>query len=184
MTAGRCARGRDGRDRRARSPTTPSLVADTGYAAAWAGALAEIEAAGRHFLRADGSLGWAFPASLGAQLAVPDKQVICIIGDGGFGYHIGDLETALRLHLPVIVVILNNQTLAFEAHVQTLLYGHLVPEVDDFLDVDYGQVARASGRRASASRMPPSSARLLHWVSNDAVRRSSMRSSTATRSHP
>jgi acetolactate synthase-1/2/3 large subunit len=121
------------------------VVADTGYAAAWAGALAEVKVAGRHFLRSDGSLGWAFPGSLGAQLAAPEKQVICIIGDGGFGYHIGDLETALRLKLPVVVIILNNQTLAFEAHVQTLLYGHMVPEVDDFVDVDYGQVARAFG---------------------------------------
>jgi acetolactate synthase I/II/III large subunit len=123
------------------------LVADTGYAAAWAGALAEVRVAGRTFLRADGSLGWAFPASLGAQLAAPDKQVICITGDGGFGYHIGDLETALRHDLPVVVVVLNNQTLAFEAHVQTLLYDRMVPAVNDFLDVDYGQVARAFGAR-------------------------------------
>jgi acetolactate synthase I/II/III large subunit len=121
------------------------IVADTGYSTAWAGALADVRIAGRNFLRADGSLGWAFPASLGAQLAMPDKQVICVTGDGGFGYHIGDLETALRLDLPVIVVILNNQTLAFEAHVQTLLYGHLVAEVDDFRDIDYGQIARAFG---------------------------------------
>ncbi|MGZ6256613.1 MAG: thiamine pyrophosphate-dependent enzyme, partial [Candidatus Limnocylindria bacterium] len=123
------------------------LVADTGYAAAWAGALAAVKTAGRHFLRSDGSLGWAFPGSLGAQMAVPDKQVIAIIGDGGIGFHIGDLETALRLDLPVVVVVLNNQTLAFEAHVQTLLYGHLVPEVNDFRDVDYGQIARAFGVR-------------------------------------
>jgi acetolactate synthase-1/2/3 large subunit len=121
------------------------LVADTGYAAAWAGGLADVRVAGRHFIRADGSLGWAFPGSLGAQMAMPDKQVICIIGDGGFGYHIGELETALRLDLPVVVIVLNNQTLAFEAHVQTLLYGQMVAEVDDFRDVDYGQVARAFG---------------------------------------
>jgi acetolactate synthase-1/2/3 large subunit len=123
------------------------LVADTGYAAAWAGALAEVRTAGRNFLRADGSLGWAFPASLGAQLAAPDRQVICITGDGGFGYHIGDLETAVRLQLPVVVIVLNNQTLAFEAHVQNLLYGQVVPEVNDFVDVDYGLVARAFGAR-------------------------------------
>jgi acetolactate synthase-1/2/3 large subunit len=123
------------------------LLADTGYAAAWAGALADMKVAGRHFLRADGSLGWAFPASLGAQLAVPDQQVVCVIGDGGFGYHIGELETALRLELPVVVVVLNNQTLAFEAHVQTLLYGKMVAEVDDFCDVDYARVARAFGVR-------------------------------------
>jgi acetolactate synthase I/II/III large subunit len=121
------------------------VLGDTGYAAAWAGGLTEVRTAGRRFIRSDGSLGWAFPGSLGAQLAAPDRQVICIIGDGGFGYHIGDLETARRLQLPVIVIVLNNQTLAFEAHVQTLLYGHMVPEVDDFIDVDYGEVARAFG---------------------------------------
>ena len=82
---------------------------------------------------------------MGAQLAAPDKQVICVTGDGGFGYHIGDIETALRLRLPVIVIVLNNQTLAFERHVQDLLYGKVVNEVNDFLDVDYGLVARSFG---------------------------------------
>lgn len=121
------------------------LVADTGYSAAWAGALAETRQAGRNFVRADGSLGWAFPGSLGAQLAAPDKQVICVTGDGGFGYHIGDIETAIRLQLPVVVIVLNNQTLAFEEHVQDLLYGKVVPEVNAFHDVDYGAIARAFG---------------------------------------
>ncbi len=121
------------------------LVADTGYSAAWAGALSETREAGRNFVRADGSLGWAFPAALGAQLAEPDKQVVCITGDGGFGYHIGDIETAIRMQLPVIVIILNNQTLAFEEHVQDLLYGKVVQAVNSFHDVDYGNVARAFG---------------------------------------
>jgi acetolactate synthase-1/2/3 large subunit len=121
------------------------IVADTGYASAWAGALIETKQAGRNFMRADGSLGWAFPAALGAQVAAPDRQVVCVIGDGGFGYHIGDIETALRLQLPVVVVVLDNQTLAFEEHVQTLLYGHVVPEVNSFLDVDYGRIARSFG---------------------------------------
>jgi acetolactate synthase I/II/III large subunit len=130
-------------------PDDAVILADTGYAAAWPGGLLDARRAGQSFLRADGSLGWAFPASLGAQMAVPDRPVVCIIGDGGFGYHIGELETALRLELPVIVVVLNNQTLAFEAHVQTLLYGQKVPEVDDFCDVDYGQIARAFGARGT-----------------------------------
>lgn len=121
------------------------LVADTGYSAAWAGALSEMRQAGRQFVRADGSLGWAFPAALGAQLAEPDKQVICITGDGGFGYHVGDIETAIRLQLPVVVIILNNQTLAFEEHVQNMLYGKVVPEVNSFHDVDYGSIAKAFG---------------------------------------
>ena len=128
-------------------PDDAILVADTGYSAAWAGALADVKEAGRNFLRADGSLGWAFPASLGAQMAAPDRQVVCITGDGGIGYHIADIETAIRHNLPVTVVILNNGTLAFEEHVQNLLYGHVVLDVDRFHDVDYGGVARAFGAR-------------------------------------
>jgi acetolactate synthase-1/2/3 large subunit len=121
------------------------LVADTGYSAAWAGALAEMRSAGRNFMRADGSLGWAFPGALGAQMAAPDKQVICITGDGGFGYHLSDIETAIRHNLPVVVIILNNQTLAFEEHVQNLLYGKVVPAVNEFVDINYGQIARSFG---------------------------------------
>ncbi len=123
------------------------LLADTGYSAAWGGALADMKVAGRNFLRADGSLGWAFPASLGAQLAFPDRPVICVTGDGGFGYHLAEIESALRFNLPVVCVIINNQTLGFEAHVQNLLYGHVVNEVNDFRDIDYGSIARAFGAK-------------------------------------
>ncbi|HEY6608722.1 MAG TPA: thiamine pyrophosphate-binding protein [Candidatus Limnocylindria bacterium] len=126
-------------------PSDGIIVADTGYSAAWGGALADVKQAGRNFIRADGSLGWAFPAALGAQMAAPDRQVVCITGDGGVAYHIADIETALRHNLPVTVVVLNNGILAFEEHVQNLLYGHVVPEVDRFVDVDYGAVARAFG---------------------------------------
>jgi acetolactate synthase-1/2/3 large subunit len=121
------------------------IVADTGYASAWGGALVETRSAGRTFIRADGSLGWAFPAALGAQLAAPDRQVVAITGDGGFGYHVGDIETAVRLGLPTVTIILNNQTLAFEEHVQDLLYGKVVPSVNSFHDVDYGAIAGAFG---------------------------------------
>ncbi|NJD26775.1 MAG: thiamine pyrophosphate-binding protein [Chloroflexi bacterium] len=121
------------------------VCADTGYASAWPGGLLELRRAGRHFFRADGSLGWAFAGAMGAKMAAPGRQVIAVIGDGGFGYQVADIETAVRLGLPTVTIILNNGTLAFEAHVQTLLYDHLVPEVDDFLDVDYGAVARAFG---------------------------------------
>ncbi len=121
------------------------VVADTGYSSAWGGALVETRTAGRTFIRADGSLGWAFPAGLGAQLAAPDRQVVAITGDGGFGYHIGDIDTAVRLGLPTVTIILNNQTLAFEEHVQDLLYGKVVPSVNAFHDVDYGAIASAFG---------------------------------------
>lgn len=127
------------------APDDALFLADTGYAAAWTGALLELRRAGLGYLHADGSLGWAFPASIGAKLATPDRPVIAITGDGGFGYHVGEIETAVRLGVPAVVVVLNNQTLAFEVHVQELLYKEVVEEVDDFVDIDHGAVARAYG---------------------------------------
>jgi acetolactate synthase-1/2/3 large subunit len=122
------------------------LVADTGYMGAWTGALFEVTEAGRHYLRAAGSLGWAFPAAIGASLAAPDATVLCVSGDGGIGYHLMELETALRCGAPVVVVVLNNQSLAFEYHDQRWLFDNrIVPQVNDFLDVNYADVAVACG---------------------------------------
>jgi acetolactate synthase I/II/III large subunit len=120
-------------------------VADTGYMGAWAGALYEVKAPGTYFIRTGGSLGWALPAALGAQVARPQQRVVAIIGDGGVGYHIGDMETAKRLNLPVIVVILNNRSLAFEYHIQKYLFDTEVAVVNDFYDTNYADVARAFG---------------------------------------
>jgi acetolactate synthase-1/2/3 large subunit len=122
------------------------IVADTGYMGAFAASLIEVKSAGRKYVRTAGSLGWGFPASLGAQFAIKGKgRVICIMGDGGMGYHVADVETAVRLGLPVIVVVLNNSTLAFEYHLQKFVYKDVVPEANDFLEIDYGAVAKAFG---------------------------------------
>jgi acetolactate synthase I/II/III large subunit len=125
---------------------TGILVADTGYMGAWTGALFEVTEAGRHYLRAAGSLGWAFPAAIGASLAAPGRTVLCVSGDGGIGYHLMELETALRCKAGVVVVVLNNQSLAFEYHDQRWLFDNrIVPQVNDFLDVNYADVAVAAG---------------------------------------
>jgi acetolactate synthase-1/2/3 large subunit len=124
------------------------VVADTGYMAAWTGALFDVLSAGRTYIRAAGSLGWALPASIGAKLAAPDRNVVCVIGDGGIGYHISELETALRLKVPVVVLVLNNSSLAYVDHDKYLMpegYGKVASEVADFLELDYGRIASAFG---------------------------------------
>ena len=137
-TSGGWAGGPDGLDGRAMRPEAimaaldrrladdAVLVADTGYSSAWAGALSEIKEAGRHFMRADGSLGWASrrrwaPSSrspIGRSCASPVTAASAITS-----------VTSRRPSAtsPVIVVILNNQTLAFEEHVQGMLYNKVVP---------------------------------------------------------
>jgi acetolactate synthase-1/2/3 large subunit len=89
-------------------PADGVLVADTGYSGIWTGTLIEFNGAGQSYLRAAGSLGWAFPAALGAKLAVGARKVLCWTGDGGFYYHLPELETARRLGIAVTVVVNNN----------------------------------------------------------------------------
>jgi len=122
------------------------IVADTGFMGAWGGTLFPVHAVGRTFLRAAGTLGWAFPAVLGAQLAAPESRAFALVGDGGFGYNVGDLETAVRLDIPAITIVLNNACLAYE-HVGFMnnYAGDVVDEVCDFLDIDHAAVARAFG---------------------------------------
>lgn len=122
------------------------VVADTGYMAAWTSALYDIRVAGLRHLRTAGSLGWALPAAIGAQLALPDgRRVVAVTGDGGIGYHLAELETAFRLDLPIVVVLMNNGTLAFERHSQARLLGRVVDELVNFADVDYAAAAIALG---------------------------------------
>ncbi|MGW7615466.1 thiamine pyrophosphate-binding protein [Streptomyces antimycoticus] len=127
------------------------LVADTGFMGAWGGALFPVHAPGRTFLRAAGTLGWAFPAVLGAQLAAgAGRRAFALVGDGGFGYNVGDLETAMRLDIPAVTIVLNNASLAYE-HVgfKHGLGGDAVAEVCDFIDVDHAKVAVAYGMFAA-----------------------------------
>ena len=66
---------------------------------------------GQRYLRCAGTLGWALPASIGAKCALPDKPVFCFTGDGGFYFHLSELETAARMGINVVVVVNNNRSL-------------------------------------------------------------------------
>ena len=89
-------------------PEDGILVADTGYSGIWTGTMIELNGAGQSYLRAAGSLGWAFPASLGAQCAAGARKVVCFTGDGGFYYHLVELETARRYNIPATIIVNNN----------------------------------------------------------------------------
>jgi acetolactate synthase-1/2/3 large subunit len=131
------------------------LVADTGYMAAWAVTLLQQKKPGRNILRAAGSLGWAFPGAFGAKLAAGGKRrVFGLNGDGGIGYHISELETALRLKIPVVQIVLNNCSLAFEYHVQKYVHEEMCPEASEFLDVPFADVARAFGAHGERVTSP------------------------------
>lgn len=89
-------------------PENAVLVADTGYSAIWTATMVYFSHRQQTYLRAAGSLGWAFPAALGAKCAAPHRPVICFNGDGGFWYHLSELETARRHNINTVTIINNN----------------------------------------------------------------------------
>ena len=70
-----------------------------------------------------GTMGYGFPAAMGAKLGNPDKDVICISGDGGMQMNIQELATAVVLELPLILCVLNNTYLGNVRQWQEVFYG-------------------------------------------------------------
>lgn len=69
-----------------------------------------------------GTMGYGLGASIGAQIALKDKQVINIAGDGSFGMNCNELVTAAKNNLPIIVIILNNNSLGMVRQWQNFFY--------------------------------------------------------------
>ena len=103
-------------------PQDSIVVCDTGHAGMWSAQQLWVNKPW-DFLRASGSLGWAFPASLGAKVAMPKKPVVCFTGDGGFWYHLQELETAVRCNIPTVTVVNNNNALNQETMIFRHAYG-------------------------------------------------------------
>jgi acetolactate synthase-1/2/3 large subunit len=91
-------------------PADGILVADTGFSAIWTANMLRMKP-GQSYLRAAGTLGWSFPASLGAKCAAPDRPVINFTGDGGFYYCLSEMETAMRYGITTVTVVNNNRSL-------------------------------------------------------------------------
>ena len=119
------------------------LVTDASYVTGWAFSHIDSHGDGTPVLspRGTGGLGWGLPAAIGAKLARPDTQVLCVTGDGGFGYVLGELETAARYGVNIVVVVFNNGTLAFQKHFEEKVLGEAGD--CDLLDVDFAAIARA-----------------------------------------
>ncbi|MCD8230401.1 MAG: biosynthetic-type acetolactate synthase large subunit [Clostridiales bacterium] len=70
-----------------------------------------------------GTMGFGFPAALGAKMGHPDRPVVCITGDGGFQMNMQEMATAIIQELPVTICLLNNYYLGMVRQMQQLFYG-------------------------------------------------------------
>jgi len=90
-----------------------------------------------------GTLGYALPASLGAALAAPDRPVVCLVGDGGLHYALGEIASIRDQDRPVIVLVWNN---AGFGEIRLAMEGEGVTPVGvDLYAPDFEALARAYG---------------------------------------
>ncbi|MGA2331630.1 MAG: biosynthetic-type acetolactate synthase large subunit [Syntrophales bacterium] len=92
-----------------------------------------------------GTMGYGFPAAIGAQVARPDKVVVDIAGDGSIQMNIQELATAVNYDLPVKIVILNNGFLGMVRQWQELFYGKRYSHSNISNVPDFVKLAEAYG---------------------------------------
>lgn len=92
-----------------------------------------------------GTMGYGFPAAIGAQVGCPDKKVVDIAGDGSIQMNIQELGTAVQYKLPIVICILNNHYLGMVRQWQGLFYNKRYSFVDISHQPDFVKLAEAYG---------------------------------------
>ncbi|WP_297215892.1 biosynthetic-type acetolactate synthase large subunit [uncultured Desulfovibrio sp.] len=92
-----------------------------------------------------GTMGYGFPAAIGAQCAFPDKKVIAVAGDGSIQMNIQELATVVQYRLPIKVIILNNRYLGMVRQWQELFYNHNYSFTNMEAQPDFVRLAEAYG---------------------------------------
>jgi len=92
-----------------------------------------------------GTMGWGFPASIGAQLGRPGEAVVAIVGDGGFQMTLPELSTAVINKLPIKILIINNRYLGMVRQWQSMFYDDRLSGVDLEGNPDFVKLAQAYG---------------------------------------
>jgi acetolactate synthase-1/2/3 large subunit len=100
-----------------------------------------------------GHLGTGIPHAIGAQIAKPDKEVVCLSGDGSFMFNVQDLDTAVRLDLPITVVVSNNSAWGMIKSNQKNNLGKRYTDVD-FPPTNYAEIAKGFGCYGEKIRDP------------------------------
>ena len=138
-------------------PRDATVVCDPGTPCPYFSAYYEFLEAGRHFIsnRAHGALGYSMAAGVGAHFGRPSTKTVSVMGDGSFGFTAGELETIVRLKVPLMMVVISNSSYGWIKAGQKTGFGERYYSVD-FTRTDHARVAEAFGVKAFKVENPES----------------------------
>jgi acetolactate synthase-1/2/3 large subunit len=136
-------------------PRDATVVCDPGTPCPYFSAYYEFREAGRHFIsnRAHGALGYAMAAAVGAHFGRPQTRTVAVMGDGSFGFTAGELETIVRLRVPILMLVISNSVYGWIKAGQKTGFGQRYYSVD-FSRTDHARVAEAFGVKAFKVEKP------------------------------
>ena len=120
-----------------------TFVSDGGEIGQWAQALVKTDQ--RIINGVAGTIGVSLPFAIAAKLARPEHPVVAVMGDGTFGFHMAEFDTAVRYNLQVIVVVGNDARWNAEYQIQLRQYGAERAKNCDLLPSRYDRVAEVLG---------------------------------------
>jgi acetolactate synthase-1/2/3 large subunit len=127
-------------------PAQSIVTTEVGQHQMWASLFYDVITPGTFFSSTGlGTMGWGFPAAIGAKAARPDLPVVDIAGDGSFNMTENSLATSVLDNLPVIVFLVNNYTLGMVAQWQRTFYDRRMIGVDQKQCPDYCKLAESYG---------------------------------------
>jgi acetolactate synthase-1/2/3 large subunit len=133
------------RDLRRALPEDTIVFGDIGNNLAWVEAFYQSNQPNTYYITSSlASMGYGVAASIGGQIASPDRQVVCICGDGGFQMQGMEVMTAVNYDVPVKWFILNNNSLAMIRDTQDVLFDGRRFNAD-FINPDYVKLAESMG---------------------------------------
>jgi acetolactate synthase-1/2/3 large subunit len=145
-------------------PGERTVVVDSGNFMGYPSMFLEVpDAAGFCFTQAFQSIGLGLASALGAAVARPDRLTVAALGDGGFLMAVAELTTAVRLGLPLVIVIHNDAAYGAEVH-HFGPHGHPLDTVR-FPDTDLAAIARGFGCESLTVRRPADLAPVTAWLS-------------------
>ncbi|MFB5609539.1 MAG: biosynthetic-type acetolactate synthase large subunit [Nitrosarchaeum sp.] len=127
-------------------PHDSIVTTEVGQHQMWASLFYDVIQPGTFFSSTGlGTMGWGFPAAIGAKVAKPNVPVVDIAGDGSFSMTENSLATAVLEDIPVIVFLLNNFSLGMVAQWQRTFYNRRMIGVDQGKCPDYVKLAESYG---------------------------------------